>query len=167
MKKLNQLFAALVALSCSSLVFAQANNEIGSLTSSGTISTTDCTVLGTGTPIKISSNSLITYKCSPFYNQIVMMTCNTAGSRTPSTIACKFLADANGSVQWPADSSPAIMGEWNDDKCSAEVDADNNAIMVDIVGGKYFSQSSAGGSLAASGGGATDTCDTTVMEGKI
>lgn len=134
MKNFTKVFAVLAGLTFSSLAFSQVSNEIGSLTSSGSIAPADCTVLGTTTKIKLSSSSMITYKCSPFYNQIVMMSCNSAGSRTPSTIDCQFVADAEGSVEWPTGST--TMGDWNDAQCTAETDADGVAIQVDIVGGE-------------------------------
>ena len=87
MKKFIYLFSAMLAgLAFSSVASAQAVNEIGSLNAGGAILTTECTVLSTKTNVTLSTNSLLTYKCSPVYNQVKLMTCNTAGSRSPATV---------------------------------------------------------------------------------
>lgn len=156
MKKNIRLSVLLAGLAFSSVTFGQAENEIGSLGASGIITTDLCSVLATKTSVKLSSNSLMAYKCSPIYNQIVGMTCNTAGSRTPATQTCVFTADADGSTTYED-----VVGDWNDASCTAPTD------QFDIVGGRYFTMSSAGGGIAVSGGAATDTCDTTTMEGVI
>ena len=66
----------LTGLTFSTLGHAQAVNEFGNLEATGSIVTTDCTVLGSDTAITLTTKSSLAYKCSPLYNQIVLRTCN-------------------------------------------------------------------------------------------
>lgn len=151
----------LAGLSFSTLGHAQAVNEYGNLESSGTIATTDCTVLGTATSITLSKNSVLAFQCSPLFNQVVLRTCNSAGSRTAETVQCQWTQDATGSSTYtPTGSTVAQTGFWNGPGCTGTSTTD----LTDIAGGRFFTLSSAGGSMAKGGGAATDACDGATLE---
>lgn len=168
MKKFTRLLPVLLTgLAFSSMGVAQVNNQIGSIDTSTALGAAECSLLGARADIKLSSGSMLAYKCSPVYNVIKLMTCNTGGSRTPTTINCQWVADPEGSGLWPNDPLTGVAGDWNDPQCTDDFTDDGTPIQVDIVGGKYFTMTTTGGGLSESGGNATDTCSTAVLESVI
>lgn len=170
MKNLTKASVVLAGLALSSAATAQVENEIGSLASSGSVTaTTDgtgCSVISRNVSITLSPNTSMAWMCSPDYNQIKLMACNSAGSRTPATIACTFTVDNTVTTTHPDDTN--LYGYFENDECTDDFDNSTGAqIYIDIVGGRYYSVTSAGGTISESGGSATDRCDTDTLEAGI